>query len=179
MVRGRGQRLGLQRRTHLWRRSITILCHRYIVPVVGIEKHDKRARLVTVVAVVGGGGNWWPGPVVLTVEAWAIFFAQVDSNAKSKSITAWTDAWQVCEDVFIICAGLWMGSWRGNSHSTSFSTPNWPENWSSVRLDGDDDLTCTYFVSGILTGKHACSTRLECWIWRDSGLSDAEGYPSV
>ena len=50
---GTGQRS--QRRTHLWRRSTTILCHHYIVPVVGIEKHDKRARLVIVVAVVGGG----------------------------------------------------------------------------------------------------------------------------
>ena len=64
----------------------------------------------------------------------------VDSNAKSKSITAWTDAWQVYEDVCIISAGFWMGSWRGNSH-TSYSTPNGPENWGSVRLDGDDDLT--------------------------------------
>ena len=33
-----------------------------------------------------------------------------------------------------------MGSWRGNSH-TSYSTANGPENWGSVRLDGDDDLT--------------------------------------
>ena len=53
MAVGTGQRS--QRRTHLWRRSITILCDHYIVPVVGIEKHDKRARLVIVVAVVGGG----------------------------------------------------------------------------------------------------------------------------
>ena len=64
----------------------------------------------------------------------------VDSNTKSRSITAWTDAWQVYEDVCIICAGLWMGSWRGNSH-TSYSTANGLENWGSVRLDGDDDLT--------------------------------------
>ena len=33
-----------------------------------------------------------------------------------------------------------MGSWRGNSH-TSYSTANGPENWGSVRLEGDDDLT--------------------------------------
>lgn len=64
----------------------------------------------------------------------------MESNAKSRSITAWTDAWQVYEDVCIICAGLWMGSWRGNSH-TSYSTANGPENWGSVRLEGDEDLT--------------------------------------
>jgi hypothetical protein len=33
-----------------------------------------------------------------------------------------------------------MGSWRGNSQ-TSYSTANGPENWGSVRLEGDDDLT--------------------------------------
>lgn len=33
-----------------------------------------------------------------------------------------------------------MGSWRGNSH-TSYSTANGLENWGSVRLEGDDDLT--------------------------------------
>ena len=33
-----------------------------------------------------------------------------------------------------------MGSWRGNSH-TSYSTANGPENWGSVRLEGDEDLT--------------------------------------
>ena len=33
-----------------------------------------------------------------------------------------------------------MGSWRGNSHS-SYSTANGLENWGSVRLEGDDDLT--------------------------------------
>ena len=63
-----------------------------------------------------------------------------DSNAKYRSMTAWTDAWQVYEDVCIICAGLWMGYWRGNSQ-TSYSTANGPENWGSVRLEGDDDLT--------------------------------------
>ncbi|KAF8151642.1 hypothetical protein B0H34DRAFT_755784 [Crassisporium funariophilum] len=63
-----------------------------------------------------------------------------DSALKSKSITTWTDAWQVYEDVCIICAGLWMGSWRGNS-PMSYSTANGAENWGSVRLEGDDDLT--------------------------------------
>lgn len=33
-----------------------------------------------------------------------------------------------------------MGSWRGNSH-TSYSTANGSENWGSVQLEGDDDLT--------------------------------------
>ena len=64
----------------------------------------------------------------------------MDSNAKSRSITTWTDAWQLYEDVCIICAGLWMGSWRGNSHA-SYSTANGSDNWGSVQLEGDDDLT--------------------------------------
>ena len=55
---------------------MTILCHCYIVPVVGIEKHDKRSRLViqVVVAVVGGGGNLW------LHRPWRLarFFEQVD-----------------------------------------------------------------------------------------------------
>ncbi|PPQ88359.1 hypothetical protein CVT25_002105, partial [Psilocybe cyanescens] len=63
-----------------------------------------------------------------------------ESPVKSRSITAWTDAWQVYEDVCIICAGLWMGSWRGNS-TMSYSTANGAENWGAVRLEGDDDLT--------------------------------------
>ena len=33
-----------------------------------------------------------------------------------------------------------MGSWRGNSRG-SYSTGNGPENWGSVQLEGDDDLT--------------------------------------
>lgn len=33
-----------------------------------------------------------------------------------------------------------MGSWRDNS-TASYSTANGPENWGSVRLDGDDDLS--------------------------------------
>ncbi|KAJ6602772.1 hypothetical protein DFH09DRAFT_1125495 [Mycena vulgaris] len=63
-----------------------------------------------------------------------------DSKAKSNSITAWTDAWRVYEDVCVICAGLWMGSWRGNS-VMSYSTANGAANWGSVRLEGDDDLS--------------------------------------
>ena len=64
-----------------------------------------------------------------------------DASIKpQKSITTWTDAWQVYEDVCIICAGLWMGSWRGNS-TASYSTAGGAENWGSVRLEGDDDLS--------------------------------------
>jgi len=48
--------------------------------------------------------------------------------------------WRVYEDVCLICAGLWIGSWRGNSIQ-SYSTSNGAENWGSVRLEGDDDLT--------------------------------------
>ncbi|KAF8882955.1 hypothetical protein BD779DRAFT_1541018 [Infundibulicybe gibba] len=66
--------------------------------------------------------------------------ANSELMAKSKSITAWTDAWRVYEDVCIICAGLWLGSWRGNS-TMSYSTANGAENWGGVRLEGDDDLT--------------------------------------
>lgn len=58
---------------------------------------------------------------------------------KSRTITAWTDAWRVYEDVCLICAGLWMGSWRGNSTASYSSTS--AGGWGSVRLDGDDDLT--------------------------------------
>ncbi|KAJ7741223.1 hypothetical protein DFH07DRAFT_870179 [Mycena maculata] len=65
-----------------------------------------------------------------------------DPTAKStsKSITAWTDAWRVYEDVCVICAGLWMGQWRGNS-AASYSTAGGAENWGAVRLEGDEDLT--------------------------------------
>ncbi|KAJ3787099.1 hypothetical protein GGU10DRAFT_386124 [Lentinula aff. detonsa] len=62
------------------------------------------------------------------------------SDQKSKSITTWTDVWRVYEDVCLVCAGLWVGSWRGNS-TQSYSTSNGAENWGSIRLEGDDDLT--------------------------------------
>jgi len=46
------------------------------------------------------------------------------------------------EDVCILCAGLWIGNWRGNSAPLSYSTSNGAEeNWGSIRLEGDDDLT--------------------------------------
>lgn len=63
-----------------------------------------------------------------------------DTPVKPRSITTWTDAWRVYEDVCVICAGLWIGSWRGNS-SMSYSTANGAENWGGVRLEGDDDLS--------------------------------------
>ncbi|KAF7293181.1 hypothetical protein HMN09_01196100 [Mycena chlorophos] len=60
--------------------------------------------------------------------------------SKSSSITAWTDAWRVYEDVCVICAGLWMGAWRGNS-TPSYSTSDGASNWGSVRLEGDEDFS--------------------------------------
>ncbi|KAF7298361.1 hypothetical protein MKEN_01360700 [Mycena kentingensis (nom. inval.)] len=58
----------------------------------------------------------------------------------TKSITAWTDAWRVYEDVCVICAGLWMGAWRGNS-APSYSTATGASNWGSIRLEGDEDFS--------------------------------------
>ncbi|KAJ3810910.1 hypothetical protein F5876DRAFT_76333 [Lentinula aff. lateritia] len=62
------------------------------------------------------------------------------SDQKLGLITAWTDVWRVYEDVCLVCASLWIGSWRGNSIQ-SYSTSNGAENWGSIRLEGDDDLT--------------------------------------
>ncbi|KAF7983593.1 hypothetical protein HWV62_20489 [Athelia sp. TMB] len=63
------------------------------------------------------------------------------SPPDSRAPSSWADAWRVYEDVCIVCAGLWIGSWRGNS-SMSYSTRNGNmENWGSVRLEGDDDLS--------------------------------------
>ncbi|KAF9530702.1 hypothetical protein CPB83DRAFT_810102 [Crepidotus variabilis] len=63
------------------------------------------------------------------------------SETKSRYTSSlWSDAWRVYEDVCIICASLWIGSWRGNS-AASYSTANGPENWGSVRLEGDDFLS--------------------------------------
>jgi len=70
-----------------------------------------------------------------------------DVSAKPKAATIWPDAWQVYEDVCIICAGLWMGSWRGNS-TASYSTAGGAENWGSVRLEGDDDLSLQNMLGG-------------------------------
>ncbi|KAJ3753991.1 hypothetical protein EV360DRAFT_87263 [Lentinula raphanica] len=61
-------------------------------------------------------------------------------DPKSKLTNSWTDVWRVYEDVCLVCAGLWIGSWRGNSIQ-SYSTSNGAENWGSIRLEGDDDLT--------------------------------------
>ncbi|KAJ8515463.1 hypothetical protein ONZ45_g7114 [Pleurotus djamor] len=76
---------------------------------------------------------------------------QGNNDVKSKLVTTWTDAWRVYEDVCIICAGLWMGSWRNNSAS-SYSTANGSNNWGSVRLDGDDDLTLGNYVRNVGNG---------------------------
>lgn len=64
----------------------------------------------------------------------------IDEQNRPKVVGLWTDVWRVYEDVCIICAGLWLGSWRGNSRA-SYSTADGPENWGSVRLEGDDDLS--------------------------------------
>lgn len=64
------------------------------------------------------------------------FYPSSKSQNKLSAITAgWTDVWRVYEDVCVICAGLWMGTWR---QSTSSSRA---ENWGSIRLTGEDDLT--------------------------------------
>lgn len=65
-----------------------------------------------------------------------------EANPKAKPISTWTDAWQMYEDVCLVCAGLWIGSWRSNS-SASYSTGNEGSiaDWGKVRLDGDDDLS--------------------------------------
>ena len=62
-------------------------------------------------------------------------------DPKAKPLSPWTDAWQLYEDVCLVCAGLWIGSWRGNS-SASYSAENGSiADWGKVRLDGDDDLS--------------------------------------
>ncbi|KAF8556664.1 hypothetical protein OG21DRAFT_1495348 [Imleria badia] len=62
-------------------------------------------------------------------------------DPKGKPLSPWTDAWQLYEDVCLVCAGLWIGSWRANS-SASYSTGNGSiADWGKVRLDGDDDLS--------------------------------------
>ncbi|TFK68934.1 hypothetical protein BDN72DRAFT_841243 [Pluteus cervinus] len=54
----------------------------------------------------------------------------------NKSITAWTDAWRVYEDVCLICAGLWIGSSSSGWRTRDVGA----ENWGAIRLDGDDVL---------------------------------------
>ena len=62
-------------------------------------------------------------------------------DPKAKQLSPWTDAWQLYEDVCLVCADFWIGSWRGNS-SASYSTGNGPiTDWGKIRLDGDDDLS--------------------------------------
>lgn len=63
-------------------------------------------------------------------------------DPKAKPLSPWTDAWQLYEDVCLVCAGLWIGSWRGNSVA-SYSTGNNGSiaDWGKVRLEGDDDLS--------------------------------------
>lgn len=97
----------------------------------------------------------------------------------------WTDAWRVYEDVCIICAGLWIGSWRGNSRA-SYSTVHGPENWGSVRLEGDDDLSLSNMLnepehgatnrSGTAGGGKASSNNSQRTYMRNLGMG-IEGRP--
>jgi len=62
----------------------------------------------------------------------------------AQGISIWADAFQMYEDVCVLCASLWIGSstWRSNSR-LSFSTRSAGGDasgeWGSVRLEGDDD----------------------------------------
>ncbi|KAJ7263125.1 hypothetical protein B0H12DRAFT_1103444 [Mycena haematopus] len=82
--------------------------------------------------------------------------SQDGKSPKSNSITAWTDAWRVYEDVCVICAGLWMGSWRGNS-AMSYSTADGPSNWGSIRLEGDEDLSLRALGAAVNVDGHVRS----------------------
>jgi hypothetical protein len=62
-------------------------------------------------------------------------------KATGESSSAWTGIWRVCEDVCIICAGLWMGTWRNNSVVSYSTVDGNMANWGQVRLEGDDDLS--------------------------------------
>lgn len=53
---------------------------------------------------------------------------------------AWSDMWRVYEDVCVLCAGLWIGSWKVPSPGSPIPDGR-PENWGSIRLDGDDYLS--------------------------------------
>ncbi|KZT03059.1 uncharacterized protein LAESUDRAFT_814904 [Laetiporus sulphureus 93-53] len=63
-----------------------------------------------------------------------------DSKIRS-STSSWTDIWRVYEDVCVMCAGLWMGSWRSGPSPSCTPSAARPENWGSIRLEGEDDLT--------------------------------------
>ncbi|TFK81945.1 hypothetical protein K466DRAFT_557273 [Polyporus arcularius HHB13444] len=69
---------------------------------------------------------------------------------RSSTSSAWTDVWRVYEDVCVMCAGLWMGAWR-NSTPSYPGPPRRAENWGSIRLEGDDDLTKTRSQSYVRT----------------------------
>jgi hypothetical protein len=65
--------------------------------------------------------------------------SELDSRAKP--LSPWTEAWQLYEDVCLVCAGLWIGSWRGNSAASYSTSSGSIADWGMVRLDGDDDLS--------------------------------------
>ncbi|KAI0641636.1 hypothetical protein C8Q79DRAFT_988423 [Trametes meyenii] len=55
--------------------------------------------------------------------------------------SSWTDVWRVYEDVCVMCAGLWMGAWRNTPGAGYPGSPRRSENWGSIRLEGEDDLS--------------------------------------
>ncbi|KAF9074596.1 hypothetical protein BDP27DRAFT_1416010 [Rhodocollybia butyracea] len=110
------------------------------------------------------------------------------ADQKFQLITAWTDVWRVYEDVCLVCAGLWMGSWRGNSIQ-SYSTSNGAENWGSVRLEGDDDLTMNTMVGSSeggqmrnlgagIEGRPVASSSINNPMKKTSGMSLGTGKAS-
>ncbi|KAF7291123.1 hypothetical protein MIND_01255400 [Mycena indigotica] len=99
------------------------------------------------------------------------------TSSKPNSITAWTDAWRVYEDVCVICAGLWMGAWRGNS-TPSYSTADGARNWGSVRLEGDEDFSYRAVSRRAESGDLASLNEADSKHVRSVGLG-IEGGPRV
>ncbi|KAJ7199700.1 hypothetical protein GGX14DRAFT_661774 [Mycena pura] len=67
--------------------------------------------------------------------------AALAQDPKASTITAWTDAWRVYEDVCVLCAGLWMGAWRGGA-AVGYATAG------GVRLEGDEELSLRAYAGG-------------------------------
>ncbi|KAI0764228.1 hypothetical protein BD413DRAFT_196727 [Trametes elegans] len=112
--------------------------------------------------------------------------------------SSWTDVWRVYEDVCVMCAGLWMGAWRSTSGAAYPGSPRRSENWGSVRLEGEDDLTLrtrsTPYIRNIgqgIEGRPAGNTlpaglgnltpralrrasTMSAWTWAGAKNSDAQ-----
>ncbi|THH31679.1 hypothetical protein EUX98_g2518 [Antrodiella citrinella] len=66
--------------------------------------------------------------------------ASIDLYSRTRpGIAAWSEMWRVYEDVCVLCAGIWIGAWRAPSAASQLDGP--PENWGSIRLEGDDYLS--------------------------------------